>query len=744
MTASAVNHRGDNAASSATSDAASGASAKGAQAAPTAGGTQTSGSNFLRHIIEHDLARGAYAARIGVPHRATGMENHAIDRAIVADPARVRTRFPPEPNGYLHIGHAKSICLNFGLARDYDGVCHLRFDDTNPEKEEAEYVDAIIEMMRWLGFDWSAKPFEHEAIAAQSNGAGDDGDGEVEDHLYFASEYFETLYEFAEYLIRTGHAYVDSQTPDEMRATRGTLVEAGRASPYRTRSVDENLALFRMMRAGDFADGAHVLRARIDMASPNINLRDPVLYRIRHAHHHRTGDAWCIYPMYDYTHCVSDALENITHSICTLEFEDHRPLYDWALERIVPILRAPQFMHAVDRVRKLRSGDRRAQIAFAVHCAMLRHKLFASDEEAAMRALFDRWESDHAAVGADLDAFFDLLLGSPAQFAPLLTHALEEAEGFGMPNPFGLPHQYEFSRLNLTYVITSKRKLKQLVDERHVDGWDDPRMPTLVGLRRRGYTPASIRLLCDRGGVSKSNSWTDYAELEQALRDDLDPKAARAFAILDPVRLVVTNYPDDRTEPCSAPVHPHAPERGQRSFPFSRTLWIERDDFQEVPEKGFFRLSPPTADKPGSTVRLKYGYVVRCTGHSKGADGRVEEVTCEYLPDTFSGTPGADLVKVKGNIAWISAAHAQEAEIRLYDRLFVEAQPDAGGRDFLKALNPGSKRVVRGYVEPGVRADAEAAFQFERLGYFVADRVDSSAERPVFNRSATLRDHWQR
>ena len=678
-----------------------------------------------------------------MPHRATdlahGLHSNAIDRALVADPARVRTRFPPEPNGYLHIGHAKSICLNFGLAKDYDGVCHLRFDDTNPEKEDVEYVDAIIEMVRWLGFDWDAKAFEREAEFSTPEHRRD-----VEDHLYYASEYFELLYEFAEYLIRTGHAYVDSQSPDEMRAMRGTLVEPGRDSPHRTRTVEENLALFHMMRSGDFPDGAHVLRARIDMASPNMNLRDPVLYRIRHAHHHRTGDAWCIYPMYDYTHCVSDALENITHSVCTLEFEDHRPLYDWALERIVPVLRAPQFIHAIDRVRRLREQGIEAQKEFAIHCHNFRHKLFASPEEASMRALFDRWDHDRDAVLRDLDVFFELLLSSPEQFAPLLTHALEEAEGFGMPNPFGLPHQYEFSRLNLTYVITSKRKLKQLVDEGHVDGWDDPRMPTLVGLRRRGYTPAAIRLLCERGGVSKSNSWTDYAELDQALRDDLDPKAARAFAILDPIRLVVTNYPEGETQTCTAPVHPHAPERGLRSFPFTRTLMIEREDFQEVPQKGFFRLAPPTADKPGSTVRLKYGYVVRCTGFTKDADGRVTEVACEYLPDTFSGTPGADAIKVKGNIAWISAAHAQAAEVRLYDRLFAEAQPDAGGRDFLQAINPDSKRVVTGHIEPGILAAPEAAFQFERLGYFVADRIDSTVEHPVFNRIATLRDTWQR
>ncbi len=703
-------------------------------------------TNFLRNIIEHDLARGAYESRLGVPHRATDRVDHAlnnaVDRAVTADPAKLRTRFPPEPNGYLHIGHAKAICLNFGLARDYDGVCHLRFDDTNPEREDVEYVDAIIEMVHWLGFEWNAKSFERR-VAELSEGA------DVEDHLYFASEYFDLLYEFAEYLIRTGHAYVDSQTADEIRAMRGTLIEPGTNSPHRSRSFEENLALFRMMRTGEFDDGVHVLRAKIDMASPNINLRDPVLYRIRHVHHHRTGDAWPIYPMYDYTHCVSDALENITHSICTLEFEDHRPLYDWALERIVPVLRAPQFMHAIDRVCRLREQGVEAQKEFALHCHNFKHKLFASPEEARMRALFESWEHDRAAVMKDLDLFFDLLLGSPEQFAPLLTHALESnngtgGNGSGPPNPFGLPHQYEFSRLNLTYVITSKRKLKQLVDEGHVDGWDDPRMPTLVGLRRRGYTPASIRLLCERGGVSKADHWTDYADLDQALRDDLDAKAARAIAVLDPLPLIVTNFPPDREEACSAAVHPHAPERGQRTFPFSKTLWIERDDFQEAPVKGFFRLYPPSGDKAGGTVRLKYGYVVRCTGFTKNADGRVAEVTCEYLPETKSGTPGADSVKVKGNITWISAAHARPAEVRLYDRLFVDAQPDAGGKDFLEALNPDSKRVVRGYVEPGVDAAAGTAYQFERLGYFVADRVDSSAAHPVFNRTATLRDSWHR
>ncbi|MFA7475754.1 MAG: glutamine--tRNA ligase/YqeY domain fusion protein [Castellaniella sp.] len=574
-------------------------------------------SNFLRTLIDNDLKSGRYQDRQWAPPPCPA----EVRRAGAPDPARIRTRFPPEPNGYLHIGHAKSICLNFGLARDYQGICHLRFDDTNPEKEEDEYVHAIIDMVRWLGFDWTQ--------------------GGVE-HCFYASDYFETLYRFAEALVQAGHAYVDEQSADEMRATRGTLTEPGTDSPWRNRPAAESLALLRDMRAGKFPDGRMALRARIDMASPNINLRDPVLYRIRHATHHRTGDAWCIYPMYAWAHPVEDALEGITHSICTLEFEDQRPFYDWILERLAEL----------------------GQLA-----------------------------------------------------APL-------------------PRQHEFARLNLSYVVTSKRKLRQLVLEGHVAGWDDPRLPTLAGLRRRGYTPGSIRLFCERLGVSKADSRIDYGILEQALRDDLDPVAARAVAVLDPLKLIITNFPENHEEPCSAPLNPHEPEGARRSFPFTRELWIERDDFREEPPKKYFRLFP------GNLVRLKYGYIVRCTGCVKNAQGEIVEVHAEYLPDTRSGTPGADAVKVKGTVTWVSAAHAVPAEIRLYDRLFTEPHPDGGDRDFLRALNPESCRVVDAWLEPGTRAEPGATWQFERLGYFVADREDSTPERPVINRAVTLRDTW--
>jgi glutaminyl-tRNA synthetase len=574
--------------------------------------------NFIRNQIDADLKADKFAGR-----RWSGRPGLAsVQRGGPPDPARIRTRFPPEPNGYLHIGHAKSICLNFGLARDYGGRCHMRFDDTNPVKEDQEYVDAILDAVRWLGFDWR------------------DGG---EDDLYYASDYFDTLYAIAEWLVQAGHAYVDSQSAEEMRANRGSLTEAGKASPFRDRPAEESLALLREMRAGKHPEGSHVLRARIDMASPNINLRDPALYRIRFAEHHRTGERWCLYPMYDYAHPLSDALENITHSICTLEFEDHRPFYDWLLAR--------------------------------------------------------------AAEGG----FFD---------PPL-------------------PQQYEFARLNLTYTITSKRKLQELVQQARVDGWDDPRMTTLVGLRRRGYTPEAIQLFCERIGVSKSDSWIDMGVLEQALRDDLEPRAARAAAVLDPVELLITNYPAGASEPCSAPVHPQQPERGRRDFQFSGRLWIEREDFAESPPKGYFRLFP------GNRVRLRHGYVVECTGCEKDAAGRVTRVLATYLPDSKSGTPGADAYKVKGNIHWLSAGDALPVEVRLYDRLFADPQPDAGGRDYQQSLNPDSKRVIRAFVEPGLAAArAGDRFQFERHGYFVADAVDSAPGAPVFNRAVTLKDSW--
>ena len=668
-------------------------------------------SNFLRHVIEQDLARGTYSGRhfAGTPGDATHHQAGPLDAA------KIRTRFPPEPNGYLHIGHAKSICLNFGLAREYGGVCHLRFDDTNPEKEEQEYVDAILDAVRWLGFDWNA------------NGTS---------HLFHASNYFDFMYRAAEYLVETGHAYVDEQTPDEMRANRGDFGTPGTDSPFRSRTPEENLARLREMRAGKHADGSMVLRAKIDMASPNINLRDPALYRIKHATHHATGDTWCIYPMYSFAHPIEDALENITHSICTLEFEDQRPFYDWTLERIVPILRAPQFEHAKQLMENIAGQGVEARKEFALHCHNHAAKLFASEPEARLRALFVKWEHDRDAVLRDLDAFFKLLREQAAQFTPLLAHALDERE----PNVFKLPHQYEFARLNLTSVVTSKRKLKQMVEERIVDGWDDPRMPTLVGLRRRGYTPESIQLLAERTGVSKAGGWIDYSSLDIALRDDLEAKAPRAMAVLDPVKLKLSNWAEvfgneAHREACSAPAHPQRPELGMRQFSLGPEVWIERDDYAEAPPKGFFRLFP------GNKVRLKYGYIVECTGAEQDADGRVTAVLATLVADTKSGTPGADAVKVKGTITWVGVHDAVETELRLYDRLFTEDQPDAGGRDFKTALNPDSKRVARGYVEPSLAsAAADDRYQFERHGYFVADRLDHAPGRPVFNRTATLKD----
>jgi glutaminyl-tRNA synthetase len=581
-------------------------------------------SNFLRQIIERDLEQGSYAQRRWAGQPADAAEHQKGQ----PDPAKIRTRFPPEPNGYLHVGHAKSICLNFGLARDYNGVCHLRFDDTNPEKEEQEYVDAIVDAVHWLGFSWDAN---------------------ATSHLYYASNYFDFMYRAAEYLIEAGLAYVDEQTAEQMRANRGDFSRPGTDSPFRTRSIEENLSRFREMRDGKLPDGAAVLRAKIDMASPNINLRDPAIYRIRRATHHNTGDKWCIYPMYTYAHPIEDALENITHSICTLEFEDQRPFYDWLLDRL--------------------------------------------------------------------------------------------AEGGLINQPH--PRQYEFARLNLTYVLTSKRKLKQLVDEKHVSGWDDPRMPTIVGLRRRGYTPESLQLFAERIGVSKADSWIDYSVLEQALRDDLHPKAARAMAVLDPVKLVITNWDEIMgtgfLDACSAPVHPHAPERGTRQFTCGKELWIERSDYEETPPKGFFRLFP------GNKVRLKYGHVVECTGATKDAEGNVVEVQAKLVPDTKSGTPGANAVKVKGNISWVGAADGVKAEVRLYDRLFTVPQPGTGDKDFLEEINPDSLTVVTAYVEPSLNsAKPDDKFQFERHGYFVADRGDHGQGKPVFNRVAGMKDSWGR
>jgi len=592
--------------------------------------TTAAPSNFLRHVIENDLAQGAYSGRKwgGSPgnaaHHAQGM----------ADPAKVRMRFPPEPNGYLHIGHAKSIWLNFELAKEYGGVSHLRFDDTNPEKEDQEYVDSIRDAVKWLGY---------ETYLADRPSAP----GTLQPHEYFASDYFDFMYEAAEYLIGAGLAYVDEQTAEEVRANRGDFNTPGTDSPFRTRTPEENLARFRAMRDGQVADGAAILRAKIDMASTNINMRDPALYRVRRAHHHNTGDKWCIYPMYTYAHPIEDALEQITHSICTLEFEDQRPFYDWLLDRL--------------------------------------------------------------------------------------------AEGGLVASPH--PRQYEFARLNVTHVLTSKRKLRQLVEEKYVDGWDDPRMPTIAGLRRRGYTPEALRLFCERSGTTKSGGWIDYASLEAALRDTLDPVAPRAMAVLDPVKLVITNWGelmggDDALDDCSAPVHPHHPEMGQREFKLGREVWIERTDYEEVQPKGFFRLFP------GNKVRLKYGHVIECIGGTKDADGKLVEVQAKLVPDTKSGTPGADAIKVKGNITWVAAADAVQAEVRLYERLFAAANPGSG--ELLEELNKNSLEVCSAFVEPSLtKAEPGVGIQFERHGYFVLDaKASAVVGKPVFNRAAGMRDSW--
>lgn len=584
-------------------------------------------SNFLRQIIEADLANGTYAQRRwgGSP----GDGDHHNQGQM--DVAKIRTRFPPEPNGYLHVGHAKAICLNFGLARDYQGACHLRFDDTNPEKEDQEYVDSIIDAVHWLGFGWK------------------EADGH--ENLYFASNYFDFMYRAAEYLIEQGLAYVDEQSADDMKANRGDFSRPGVDSPFRSRTVAENLARFREMRDGKLPDGAAVLRAKIDMASPNINLRDPAIYRVRHAEHHNTGNQWCIYPMYTFAHPIEDALEHITHSICTLEFEDQRPFYDWLL--------------------------------------------------------------DHLRAGG--------LIAAPQ------------------------PRQYEFSRLHLTYVITSKRKLKHLVDNGIVSGWDDPRMPTIVGLRRRGYTPQSIQAFCERIGVTKDYAWIDYSTLEGCLREDLENQAHRGMVALDPLKLELTNWAEvfgsaDHLEACELPALPHAAEGQQvpvRRFTLGREVWIEREDFAEVPPKGYKRLFP------GNKVRLKGGYVIECTGCEKDAEGNVTKVLATVVPDTKSGTPGADSVKVKAAITWVGAADGVQAEVRLYDRLFTDPQPDAGGKDFLALLNPDSLKVVTAYVEPSLaQAQPDDKFQFERFGYFVADRKDHAPGKPVFNRATGLKDSW--
>ena len=555
---------------------------------------QFADNHFIRTIIEDDLKSGKHTA--------------------------IQTRFPPEPNGYLHIGHAKSICLNFGLAYVYDGLCNLRFDDTNPEKENQEYVDSIKEDVEWLGFHWAGEP-------------------------HYASDYFDRLFDYAVGLIKDGKAYVDDLTAEEMREYRGTLTEPGKNSPYRERSVEENLDLFMRMKNGEFPDGSKTLRLKIDMASGNINMRDPVIYRIRRAHHHNTGDKWCIYPMYDYTHCISDAIEGITHSLCTLEFEAHRPLYDWVLDNI------------------------------------------------------------------------------PAP------HATR-------------PRQYEFSRLELLYSITSKRKLNQLVSDGHVSGWDDPRMPTISGMRRRGYTPEGLRLFAKRAGISKSENIVDMSVLEGAIREELENSAPRMMAVLNPLKVTLTNFQTALAESRTAPYHPNREDMGSRELPISSTLYIEADDFSENPPKGFKRLTL------GGEVRLRHSYVMKCDEVVKDAAGNIVELKCSLDYDTLGKNPEGR--KVKGVIHWLSAEHAVPVTVRLYDRLFTEPRPDAvRGEDgeylpFTDFLNLESAREITAYAEPAAQnLPAESRWQFERLGYFVTDRKDHRPEQPVFNRTVTLKDSWQ-
>ncbi|MGE8283948.1 MAG: glutamine--tRNA ligase/YqeY domain fusion protein [Stenotrophomonas lactitubi] len=561
--------------------------------------------DFIRQIVREDLASGKHQA--------------------------IKTRFPPEPNGYLHIGHAKSICLNFGIAGEFSGVCNLRFDDTNPAKEDPEYVAAIQDDVRWLGFEWN--------------------------ELRHASDYFQTYYLAAEKLIEQGKAYVCDLSAEEVRAYRGTLTEPGRPSPWRDRSVEENLDLFRRMRAGEFPDGARTVRAKIDMASGNINLRDPALYRIKHVEHQNTGNAWPIYPMYDFAHALGDSIEGITHSLCTLEFEDHRPLYDWCVDNVD----------------------------------------FAHDDA--------------------------------------LTQPLVDA---GLPREAAKPRQIEFSRLNINYTVMSKRKLMALVTEQLVDGWEDPRMPTLQGLRRRGYTPAAMRLFAERVGISKQNSLIDFSVLEGALREDLDSAAPRRMAVVDPVKLVLTNLAEGHEEQLIFSNHPKDESFGTREVPFAREVWIDREDFAEVPPKGWKRLVP------GGEVRLRGAGIIRCDDVIKDADGTITELRGWLDPESRPGMEGANR-KVKGTIHWVSAVHGVPAEIRLYDRLFSVPNPDdeSEGKTYRDYLNPDSRRTVTGYVEPAAASAApEQSFQFERTGYFVADRRDHTEAKPVFNRSVTLRDTW--
>ncbi len=672
-------------------------------------------TNFLRNIINEDLKQGVNDPRHWCGHPGTYTEQ--MEGPI--DEAKVRLRFPPEPNGYLHIGHAKSICLNFGLAKDYAGRCHMRFDDTNPVKEDQEYVDSILGSVNWLGFDWKD--------AKETN-------------YYFASDYFDYMYEIAEHLIKNGLAYVDEQSAEQIKENRGTLHTPGVDSPFRDRPAEESLRLFREMREGKHPEGSMVLRSKVDMGSRNINLRDPAIYRIRFAEHHRTGDKWCIYPMYTFAHPLEDVLENITHSICTLEFEDQRAFYNWATERSVPITRAPLFDKAKAVLADLQTKSFEEIKPFAEAAVKFKWKLGQTEAERELASLLADIKANPENLNeTSAHVIVNAVAAKPEVFTPLLQDVLSATV---KPNFFLLPHQYEFNRLNLTYVVMSKRKLIALVKEGLVDGWDDPRMPTLVGLRRRGYSPEAMRLFCDRVGVSKqTGSWIDYSVLEGSLRDVLDAEADRRIAVQDPIKLIIDNYPEDQIEEFESPNHPQHPERGSRKLSFGKELWIERSDFAEEPPKGYRRLTLATADKPAMPVRLRHAYVVQATSVEKDADGKITAVHAEYFPETKSGTDGANSIKTKAAIHWLSVKDALPATIRLYGRLFTVPKPDAGEVDFRDLINKNSKTVMQSYVEPSLKdAKPEDRFQFERNGYYVADQKDFTPDNLVFNLAVALKD----
>ena len=664
---------------------------------------QFADNHFIRTIIEEDLKSGKHEA--------------------------IQTRFPPEPNGYLHIGHAKSICLNFGLAYIYDGLCNLRFDDTNPEKENDEYVNAIKEDVEWLGFHWAGEP-------------------------RFASNYFDQLYDYAVGLIKDGKAYVDDLTPEEMREYRGTLTEAGKNSPYRDRSIEENLDLFTRMKNGEFPDGSKTLRLKIDMASGNINMRDPVIYRIRRAHHHNTGDKWCIYPMYDYTHCISDAIEGITHSLCTLEFEAHRPLYDWVVDNIIVTNDKTRF--AINVLSCILSNLQSKYIQLDLGNNINKH--IEIDNEISNMRIMIRLQFKNLNLESKLNVnilqkLVDICLRSYVggfsdeewtRIAELISdysNLIKEIMSLLSPFPTR-PRQYEFSRLELLYSITSKRKLNQLVSDGHVAGWDDPRMPTISGMRRRGYTPEGLRLFAKRAGISKSENIVDMSVLEGAIREELENSAPRLMAVLNPLKVTLTNFEAGKTQSRRAAFHPNHEEMGEREIPVSQTIYIEADDFAENPPKGFKRLTP------GGEVRLRHGYVIKCDEVVKDAAGNVVELKCSIDHDTLGKNPEGR--KVKGVIHWVSAEHAAEIKVRLYDRLFTVERPDAvRGEDgeylpFTDFLNPESVKEITAYAEPAAKnLPAESRWQFERIGYFVTDRKDHSKDTPVFNRTVTLKDSWQ-